>query len=326
MQGRSPNCLLRSRGFTLVELLVVIAIIGVLVALLLPAVQAARESARRIKCANHLKQLGLGLINYESTHQTLPWGNAYPKAFASVSWVSSVLPFVEAQAHFDLFDFNQNLNSAANARAVTTPVAILQCPSDPATRKPILFARCTCCSFAQAYNSTGTWYAGSLGPVWPGEPCVFCPTTSAADSNFCCQGKNYGEDATGPGMFYRWSANVRFRDVTDGLSNTIMVGETMPQTSIHIAAFTHNLSTCTTNIPMNQMPTVAQTPVDGDADGALHSKNPHTRMQGFKSLHPGGAVQFAFGDGAVRVLRSNIDYKLYCNLGNRRDGESVTWD
>jgi prepilin-type N-terminal cleavage/methylation domain-containing protein/prepilin-type processing-associated H-X9-DG protein len=326
MNGRFPFRVFRSRAFTLVELLVVIAIIGVLVALLLPAVQAAREAARRIKCANHLKQIGIGLHNYESTYQTLPWGNAYPKVLASPSWAASVLPFVEAQAHYESFDFNQNLNSAANARAVTTRVSIYQCPSDPATRNPILFARCTCCSFGQAYNSMGLWYAGSAGPVWPGEPCVFCPTTSASDTNFCCQGSNYGQDANGPGMFYRWSANVRLKDATDGLSNVIMVGETLPATSIHIAAFTHNLSTCVTNIPMNQMPTVAQTPVDGDADGALHTKNPHTRMQGFKSLHPGGAVQFCFADGAVRVLRANMDYKTYCNLGNRRDGETVAWD
>src|SRR6478736_10013066 len=96
LRGRQSPMNRRRSGFTLVELLVVIAIIGVLVALLLPAVQAAREAARRIKCANHLKQIGLGLHNYESTYQTLPWGNAYPKLLASPSWATSVLPFIEA--------------------------------------------------------------------------------------------------------------------------------------------------------------------------------------------------------------------------------------
>jgi prepilin-type N-terminal cleavage/methylation domain-containing protein/prepilin-type processing-associated H-X9-DG protein len=315
----------RHSAFTLVELLVVIAIIGVLVALLLPAVQAAREAARRVKCANNLKQIGIGLHNYESTYKCLPWGNSYPMVMASPSWTASVLPFIEAQNHYEKFNFNLNLDNAANAQAITTSVPTYLCPSDAAIRNPVLTARCTCCGFGSAYKSLGTWYAASLGPVWPGEPCVFCPTPAPAENNYCCQGKNYGEAADGPGLFYRWSANVSLRDATDGLSNVIMVGETLPTTSIHIAAFSHNLSACTTNIPLNTMPTPAQMPQDGMADGTLHSTNPHARVQGFKSYHPGG-VQFVFGDGAVRQLRANIDYKLYCNLGNRRDGETAQWD
>lgn len=91
------------RGFTLVELLVVTAIIGVLVALLLPAVQAAREAARRIKCANNLKQLGIGLHNYESSLGMLPWGNAYPRIAGALSWIACLLPFIERQPHYDAF-------------------------------------------------------------------------------------------------------------------------------------------------------------------------------------------------------------------------------
>ena len=314
-----------AQGFTLVELLVVIAIIGVLVALLLPAVQAAREAARRIKCGNNLKQIGIGLHNYESTYGCLPWGNSYPMVMASPSWSASVLPFVEQQNLYEKFNFSLQLDHANNAVPVTTAVPTYICPSDPASRNHVMIGRCTCCSFGSVLKSTGTWYAASMGPVYPGEPCVFCPTPTPAEGNFCCQGKNYGEDADGPGLFYRWSACVKFRDATDGLSNVIMVGETLPTTSIHIAAFSHNLSSCTTNILMNTMPTPAQMPQDGVADGTLHSTNPHARMQGFKSLHPGG-VQFVFADGAVRLLRANMDYKMYCNLGNRHDGEAVQWD
>jgi prepilin-type N-terminal cleavage/methylation domain-containing protein len=152
------------RAFTLVELLVVIAIIGVLVALLLPAVQAAREAARRIKCANNLKQIGLGLHNYESTYQSLPWGNAYKSGYVpgSPSWAASILPFIEAQNHYERFNFSITMDQPANAVAVTTSVPTYICPTDPLSRAPILPARCTCCGFGSAYKSLGLWYAGSL--------------------------------------------------------------------------------------------------------------------------------------------------------------------
>lgn len=325
MQQRQPIKHSSASGFTLVELLVVIAIIGVLVALLLPAVQAAREAARRIKCANNLKQIGIGLHNYESTYKCLPWGNSYPMVMASPSWSASVLPFIEEQNLYEKFNFNVNLDTAVNSVPVTSAVRTYMCPSDPASRDHLMRGRCTCCGFGSVQRSTGTWYAASMGPVWPGEPCVYCSSPNPAENNFCCQGKNYGESADGPGMFYRWSACVKFNEATDGLSNVLMVGETLPTTSMHIAAFTHNLSACATNIPLNTMPTAAQMPREDGDSTSQHNANPHSRFQGFKSLHPGG-VQFVFADGAVRQLRANIDYKLYCNLGNRHDGETVQLD
>lgn len=314
------------RAFTLVELLVVIAIIGVLVALLLPAVQAAREAARRTQCANNLKQIGLGLHNYESTYTSLPWGNAYQSGYVpgTPSWSAAILPFIEAQNHYEKFNFNIMLDQPANATAITTKVPTYICPTDPQARNPILPARCTCCGFGSAYKSMGLWYAGSMGPVHC-DSCPFCPNTTAAETNPCCQGSSFGNAASGPGVFHRWITCVRLKEITDGTANTLMCGETLPSQSIHIAAFTQNLSLCSTNIPLNTMATPAQMPQDGMADGALHSANPVARVNGFKSLHP-GTVQFVLCDGSVRGLRQNIDFTLYWALGTRGGGEVVQID
>src|SRR5262245_37434001 len=101
------------RGFTLVELLVVIAIIGILVALLLPAVQAARESARRVQCANNVKQVSLALFNYSTQQRTFPFAVSWDRNTGT--WAAFILPFMERQAHFDLFDFTQSMEHANNA-------------------------------------------------------------------------------------------------------------------------------------------------------------------------------------------------------------------
>jgi prepilin-type N-terminal cleavage/methylation domain-containing protein len=310
----------RQAAFSLVELLVVIAIIGVLVALLLPAVQAAREAARRTQCANHLKQIGLALQNYESTFKILPYGNNYPGSLPiAPSWSTMILPFIERQAHYELFDFNSPLNDPQNAQAVTTHVPIYVCPSGITQGSPILPARCTCCSLNAAYTSMGLWYAGSTGPT-PANSCQFCSNPTPAPDNYCCQGSPYGDSGNGSGMFYRYFKGVRFSEVTDGLSNTLMCGESLPEQTIHLAAFGRNLSLCVTNIPLNVMATPAQMPQNGLSDSTLHSINPANLLTGFKSRHPGG-VQFVLGDGAVRILSQSIDYRLYCELGTRDGSE-----
>ena len=321
MLKRLQGCAGPRTGFTLVELLVVIAIIGVLVALLLPAVQAAREAARRMQCANNLKQVGLGLHSYEATYHTLPWGSAYNASLVgfSPSWSASILPFIEAQNHYELFDFSVALDQPANTRAVTTPVKTYICPSDGNLRGAVMEARCSCCNLGNAARATGTWYAGSLGPV-DCDGCTFCPDQTPSETNPCCQGKSWGTTEPAPGMFHRKITAVRFKEVTDGLSNTIMCGETLPTQTAHVAAFSRNMALCSTNLPMNLFATRAQMPVAGMSDGTVHGVNPGNRFNGFKSHHP-GTVQFVMGDGSVRGLNPQMDFSMYWALGTRAGGE-----
>jgi prepilin-type N-terminal cleavage/methylation domain-containing protein len=319
------------RGFTLVELLVVITIIAILIALLLPAVQAAREAARRIQCANNLKQIGLGLHNYHSNFNSLPYGGTYQAGVSppphAHTWATAVLPYVEKQAHYNLFNLNKPMDDPANVVAVTKPVPTYVCPSDAAGSKSggLVPCRCTCCSFGNPYRSMGLWYPGSMGPVDPasaaGSPAPYC-TSSMRGCSVGDPNKGFGWGGTGPGMFYRYPFSVKFHEVTDGLSSTILCGETLPDQNIHNMAFGSNMSLAATNIPINIMATSAQMPVDGMSDSTLHSINPVTQMQGFKSYHPGGA-QFVMSDGSVHFLNETIDFVLYYRLGSRNGGEVV---
>jgi len=178
----------RYRGFTLIELLVVIAIIAILIALLLPAVQQAREAARRTQCKNNMRQIGLSLHNYQSTHSVFPIGvlgtngnvNANHKL---TTWQTFILPFVEQSALYNQYDFNVRFDHANNADVVIEKLSVYLCPSQPQDQI--------------VNNQYGpSHYAGNAG------------TEPGADD----------------GLLFPLSS-TRFRDVTDGTSNTIAAGE-----------------------------------------------------------------------------------------------------
>ena len=316
MSRRRP--VLAEKAFTLVELLVVIAIIGILIALLLPAVQAAREAARRMQCSNHLKQIGLGLHNYHTSHGSLPYGSgscctpAVPDAWGGI-WPTMILPFIEQQPLHDRIDFRVHVKNLPED-VVKTVIATYVCPSDPAGSDPVLDDR-----FERDNPpvAMGLWYPGSMGPTDP-DYCVFCPDPNPGPDNWCCQGSNYG---TLPGHGYGWGSTVgmfgrykkvvRFDHVGDGLSNTIMNGETLPRQCRYISAFAVNFNICPTSIPLNTFLST-QRGVNGD----------WYRACGFKSRHPGGA-NFLMADGSVHFLSESIDFKLYNHLGTRDGGEAV---
>lgn len=302
-------------GFTLVELLIVIAIIGILIALLLPAVGSVREAARRTQCRNNVKQIALAYHSYHESRGRLPAMCGYtsdPLVFpASVA----ILPHIEQQGLYDLFDFDQAINHANNQAAVTTPVATFICPSDPQGSSPILDDRTQ--TDKNPVQSHGLWYAPSMGPLhdrYPGGAgCVYC---DAGDDSYCCQGENFGSGSGDfPAMFRRWAGGVSFATVRDGLSNTIMLGETLPAHSVFNGAYMQNFPGCATHIPLNNM--ISDDGIDSAGTSGVANWQ-HTT--GFKSIHPGGA-HFAMGDGSVHFISETIDYKLFNELGTKAGGE-----
>ena len=312
-------------GFTLVELLVVIAIIGVLVGLLLPAVQAAREAARRMQCSNNLKQIGLALHNYESTFKTLPHGSPNCCVLNGFNWAVMTFPFLEMNNLYNSMDTNGNLrNTPANiAAAQNNRYPAWICPSDPAGSIPHMprFAR------DNPSPGHGLWYTASIGPTQM-DSCPFCPAgNTPSDANYCCQGNNFGTNAGNgypagsfAGMFGRSNKAIKFGAVTDGLSNTLMVGETLPGHCDFLGLFALNFPVTGTNIPINTM----ESNVAGAAGARIFraAGSNWARVCGFKSMHTGGA-QFAMGDGSVHFVSLTIDYRIYNNLGTRAGGEQA---
>jgi prepilin-type N-terminal cleavage/methylation domain-containing protein/prepilin-type processing-associated H-X9-DG protein len=311
-----PKSLNRRRGFTLVELLVVIAIMGILIGLLLPAVQKIRETASRLSCLNNLKQIGLACHNYHDTHGSLPPGYLAASYYFDGAtdtapgwgWGAFILPQIEQENLHRSINFALPIQAPQNGSAIQQMLKLYLCPSD----------------------------------LWPGNPFAvpdgFGNTLAlAAPSSYaaCCGGdesSTFGPN--GQGVFYR-NSRTRLTDITDGTSNTIIIGE---------KSWGNGQGIWAGALPGGVMMRGRSNPCPGGGAGSYpaatlilahsHLNNATTDTDGglddFSSKHIGGS-NFVFGDGSVRFLRSvpgdnpdgsyTPDSRAFQALGTRANGD-----
>jgi prepilin-type N-terminal cleavage/methylation domain-containing protein len=303
-------------GFTLVELLVVIAIIGILIALLLPAVQAAREAARRSQCTSNLSQLGIALHLYQGVYEVFPPGVVNPKGPIRsepigyhMSWLVQILPYVEEQVLFDHIDFSQGAYAKKNAPAAAINVRLFTCPSDGGSAR------------------YGSW---SSAPSAAAPPEDLGPRGT---SNYagCHHDVEAPIAADNHGVLFL-NSRIRPRDVKDGLSHTLFVGEKgIEPNDLGWMSGTRATLRNTGALPsLGSVGRPGWMPMPGavlgpDASGAADPSPADTEKQllavgSFNSSHPGG-FNILLGDGAARFLSQAVTPQLFQQLGNRADGQ-----
>lgn len=307
-------------AFTLVELLVVIAIIGILVGLLLPAVQAAREAARRMQCSNNVKQLALAVMNYESAMKRFPAG----RNSRSFSAHSMILPYMEQNQVYQRIDWDFNYNHARNLPLHSEPIAPFRCPSDPAKFLPV--------------DVAGTNYRFNQG-----SNIIFGnPPSNSSDPNFGMAPAN--------GVFFL-DSYLRFRDITDGTSNTAAVSEHT------IGDFSQGASTYSDTFRPGTYPADADAairdceavnPLDLSKQGFSNIGGPwiygyhstsiyyHSNVPGKRSCmfppgrimttakgYHGSGVMLGLCDGSNRMIPLSVSLQVWRALGSRNEGDNI---
>lgn len=307
-----------AKGFTLIELLVVIAIIAVLIALLLPAVQQAREAARRTQCKNNMKQLGLAFHNYHDTHGAFPvnyalrggvrsaTGQSNPQVIldSGRSWITFSLPYLDQASLYNQIDFSQAPFTAASSNGILAQKAIsaIVCPSDANNTGKFGGAGTDARADIGGTVMYGvSSYKACAGSNWnypapPAIPWNPVPTTTGRNAG---QGDGLNR---GNGILCSNQTGVNgptlIRDVTDGTSNTFAIGENIPNYTQWAWWWNPNAATATCAIPLNRLLKVPRAPADWPNNYA------------FASRHVGGG-HFTLADGAVRFISENIDLGLY---------------
>ena len=325
-------------AFTLVELLVVIAIIGVLVALLLPAVQAAREAARRTSCSNNIKNVALACQAFHSAENRFPFSvdfGEWPpllepggsqlvpmeryrsENLSGRGWICEILPYLEQPALFNAlsigFDGNwagtnprngMNLRDDVLRNGLATQLSVLTCPSDESagpTKEDAYFTGIFVATTNYKGNSGDTVYPGSFTQgLWNNEP--WGRTPDCHNSIDCS------------GIFWRYAyfnGGVSLRQVTDGSSNTILVGETTVDGDSTNAAYFSDSDWASANMQLNFT-----------LDDPAEVRSRWWDVRGYRSKHP-GTVHFALADASVRSLNEDIEHQVYRALSTRNQGEVV---
>jgi prepilin-type N-terminal cleavage/methylation domain-containing protein len=306
MNAFNPNR--RRAGFTLIELLVVIAIIAVLVALLLPAVQAARESARRAGCQDNLKQIGLAMHNYHSIHNSFPIGYiAWPNTNLNVtspgwSWATAILPMIEQAPLYAAVNLALPVEDPSNSTVTLTALGVYTCPTD---RSAGLF------TVTDANNN---------------------PVANAWSKSYAaCFGRdvNIAKAPTGGNGIFMCNLAWSIKDITDGTSQTIMVGERSCINTRTPWAGAINNGTCriTPGSPSTST-SVKTAPIEplarADTGGGT-SDNLFFDPDDFYTSHPAG-IYFLMADGSTMFIKSTISPNVYGDLASRNYGEIISAD
>ena len=291
----------RRGGFTLIELLVVMSIIGILIALLLPAVQMSRENGRRVLCVRNLTQLGLALHHYEASYEAFPPGVVdQPKAPIvdhiigyHFGWIPQILPYLEEQNMYHSLNFDVSVYDISNITMRSMSLQMLACPSSPTPRQVIW-------SDDQRLGvPSGTTIGMGSGRY----------DDVMSDYAACHHGAETPIAGDNNGMFYL-NSSLRLEDVADGLAHTIFAGEVNRKQDYTLGWTSGTRATLrNTGHRINQ-------PVPAPLPSVLW-------VGGFGSYHTAGGANFLLGDGSVRFIKETVNRDVYRKLGHRHDGEVV---
>jgi prepilin-type N-terminal cleavage/methylation domain-containing protein/prepilin-type processing-associated H-X9-DG protein len=359
---------MRRKGFTLIELLVVIAIIAVLISLLLPAVQSAREAARRAQCVNNIKQIVLACFSYENQTGTFPpdsiadgqWSTYAPNSPQGATstwwaWPSFILPQMEQAPVYNSINYSWDCCNVVNRTVYLTLISSFFCPTDDSAHlfndRVYIDVWLPNNGFGNLITAAPTNYVGSQGDMQNNtifdylcvDPAQIAFKAANGYASNGCTPPPSGGTGSAPfrGIFGDCSnaASIKIAQISDGTSNTMMIGENSPNLNSGLAWVSGNDIYATTILPMNWMTNLknGQTdPATGEVCSPaawnpglptqfVHCFNNQWYYQGFKSFHPGGC-NFGFADGSVKFLKQSINVRTYMALSTRAGGEVVSSD